>query len=53
MGIRAIGLLGVLLQAKSLRILPVVMPIVDDLRNVAGFWLSQDLYDRIKQIVKE
>ncbi len=53
MGIRAIGLVGVLLQAKSLRIIPAVMPIVDDLRNIAGFWLSQDLYDRIKQITKE
>ncbi len=53
MGIDAIGLIGVLLRAKSLGMLPQVMPVVDLLRNVAGFWISQDFYDDIRLIAKE
>ena len=53
MGVQAIGLIGVLLNAKSLGVLPEVMPIIDDLRNVAGFWISHDFYDYIRLIAKE
>ena len=53
MGVQAIGLMGVLLNAKSLGVLPEVMPVIDDLRNVASFWISQDFYDAIRLIAKE
>ena len=53
LGIHAIGLIGVLLNAKSLGILTKVMPVVDELRSVAGFWISQDLYGQIRLIAKE
>lgn len=53
MGVQAIGLIGVLLNAKSLGVFPEVMPVIDALRNVAGFWISQDFYDDIRLIAKE
>ncbi len=33
----------------------VIIPgkVVDDLRRVAGFWISQDFYDQIRLIAKE
>ena len=53
MGLNAIGLLGVLLNAKRLGVLPEVMPVVEELRTVAGFWIGQDVVDRIRQIAGE
>lgn len=53
MGLNAIGLLGVLLDAKRLGALSEVMPIVDELRTIAGFWVTQDVVDRIRQIAGE
>jgi uncharacterized protein len=53
MGINAVGIIGVLLQAKKQGIEQTIIPIVDDLRNVAGFWISDSFYTQIKAIVKE
>jgi len=52
-GINAIGLIGVLLNAKSLKIIKEVMPIVDELRINAGFWISDAFYQKIKTLTKE
>ncbi|MEM6807378.1 MAG: DUF3368 domain-containing protein [Bacteroidota bacterium] len=52
-GINAIGLIGVLLKAKKMSLITEVMPLVDDLRMKAGFWLSEDFYLWIRQAVKE
>jgi uncharacterized protein len=53
MGINAIGIVGVLLHAKKTGLVNNVMPIIDDLRTKAGFWLTDSFYSQIKSIVKE
>ena len=53
MGIDSVGLIGVLLNAKNLGIISRVMPLVDDLRDKAGFWISDDFYVKIRSIAKE
>lgn len=53
MGINAIGIVGVLLDAKKTGLVKNVMPIIDDLRTKAGFWLTDSFYSQIKSIVKE
>lgn len=44
-GLKVIGILGVLLEAKSKRLLPRLKPVLDDLISKAGFWMSKALYD--------
>lgn len=46
-GIRTVGLLGTLAVAKSRRLVPRVKPLLDDLRDKAGFWISQTLYESV------
>ncbi|HEY5769387.1 MAG TPA: DUF3368 domain-containing protein [Terrimicrobium sp.] len=41
--LKIIGLLGVLVQAKRLGCIPAAKPLLDDLINVAGFRISDDL----------
>lgn len=43
-GIGVIGLLGVLIAAKRNRYIPSIKPMLDDLRNLANFWISDALY---------
>jgi predicted nucleic acid-binding protein len=43
LGIPVIGVLGVLLEAKARRLLPAVRPVVDDLKNIAGFHSAPQL----------
>ncbi len=52
-GLRFIGLLGVVIEAKHRGYIPAVKPIVDDLMVRAGFWVSQQLYARVLQITGE
>lgn len=44
LGLRPFGTVGILLSAKSKGILPFVRPVLDDLRHIAGFYLSQTIY---------
>jgi hypothetical protein len=44
LGIERVGVLGVLIRAKSEGILPFVKPVLDDLVTRAGFWVSRALY---------
>ncbi|MBE7500776.1 MAG: DUF3368 domain-containing protein [Verrucomicrobiales bacterium] len=53
LGLRAIGLLGLLLQAKSIGIVPAVRPVLDALRHDAGFWLSERLREQVLKIAGE
>lgn len=53
LGINAIGIVGVLLQAKYLGKITEVLPLIDELRTKAGFWLSEEFYQRVKVLVKE
>jgi predicted nucleic acid-binding protein len=48
-GLPVIGTVGVLLVAKTQSVIPVVRPILDNLR-AQGTWISQDLY---YQVIKE
>ena len=48
-----VGLLGVLVEAKYRGLVVSVRPIMDDLIEKAGFWISQPLYKRVLQAVNE
>ena len=52
-GLKYVGLLGVLIEAKSKGLLSAVHPILDDLRSKAGFWISEVLYRRVLQAAGE
>ncbi|MEX0813741.1 MAG: DUF3368 domain-containing protein [Chitinophagales bacterium] len=52
-GLNTIGLLGVLIKCKEKGFIDKVRPIIDKLRNDAGFWLSDKLYNRILQEIDE
>jgi len=53
LGLRYVGLLGVLVEAKHKQLLPAVKPIVDDLIRSAGFWIDEELYAQVLRSVKE
>jgi predicted nucleic acid-binding protein len=53
LGLRFIGLLGVLIEAKQRGSLAVIKPVLDDLMAKAGFWVSQQLYTRVLQAARE
>lgn len=51
LGIRLTGVLGVLVEAKTRRIVPAVKPVILDLRELAGFHVSPALQaDVLRQI---
>jgi uncharacterized protein len=43
LGLRSVGLLGVLLQAKSSGLLTRIRPVLDNLQQIAGFWVGEPL----------
>jgi hypothetical protein len=47
MGVRCVGLVGVLIEARHKALLPALKPYLDALRDVAGFRLSDELYARV------
>ena len=47
MGLKTTGLLGLLLEAKRQNLVQTLKPILADLRNKAGFWLSEALENQI------
>ncbi|BAB74503.1 DUF3368 domain-containing protein [Anabaena sp. FACHB-709] len=47
------GILGILIEAKSRGLILSVKPVLDDLINIAKFWVSRSLYNRILSIVDE
>lgn len=51
-GLRVIGILGVLVEAKQQGLVTEVKPLIDNLINV-GFHIKQDLYKRVLQAVGE
>jgi uncharacterized protein len=50
MGLKTTGILGILLEAKSQKLIPEIKPLMDDLRSKAGFWMTDFLE---KQILAE
>jgi predicted nucleic acid-binding protein len=53
LGINAIGLLAVLLEAKHRGLILAVKPVLDDLVTRAGFWVAGALYARVLQAAGE
>jgi len=53
LGLKFIGLLGVLIEAKHRGLISAVKPILDDLVTRAGFWISKRLYARVLQAAGE
>ena len=49
LGLRYTGLIGVLVEAKHKGVLSAVKPQLDELRNIAGFRISDALYVRVLQ----
>ncbi len=47
------GILGVLVEAKSQGFISTVKPLLDDLINKAGFWVTEPLYKSVLRLVDE
>ncbi|MCC5604302.1 DUF3368 domain-containing protein [Nostoc favosum] len=47
------GILGILVEAKSQKLISAVKPLLDALINQAGFWVAKPLYKRVLQLVDE
>jgi predicted nucleic acid-binding protein len=52
-GLKCIGLLGMLIEARHRGLIAAVRPIMDDLMAKAGFWTGQALYERVLQAADE
>lgn len=53
LGLRFVGLLGILIDAKHRGLIPAVQSTLDELIEEAGFWISRELYDRVLQAAGE
>ena len=53
LGIRVVGLLGVLLEAKQKQFIPQIGPVLDDLMHRAGFWVSEKLREETLRLAGE
>ena len=53
LGLRTIGVIGVLLQAKSAGLIPLVRPLLDSLEQDALFWIGSGIRDRVLRIAGE
>ncbi|UAJ73115.1 DUF3368 domain-containing protein [Synechocystis sp. PCC 7339] len=53
LGLSIVGILGVLLVAKQINLIPQVKPIIDSLINQTGFRVSSQLYERIITFAQE
>lgn len=52
-GLKVIGVLGVLIRAKSAGIVPAVLPLMEDLRTKANFRIHEELFYQVLQNVGE
>ena len=53
LGLKVTGVLGILIAAKSRGLIVTVKPILDNLIDDAGFWITKQLYAQILQIAAE
>ena len=49
MGVQSVRLIGVLIEARHKGLINGVRSLLDALRDVAGFWVSEALYRRVLQ----
>ncbi|HMR44111.1 MAG TPA: DUF3368 domain-containing protein [Saprospiraceae bacterium] len=52
-GLKTIGLLGVLVRAKRMNFIIELKPLLDELENNAGFWMSEKLKKEVLKSVGE
>jgi uncharacterized protein len=48
-GLHVIGTIGILLLAKDKQVIPNVTPLLDDMIDVARYWVSNSLYQQVLQ----
>ena len=53
LGLATIGILGILLQAKTSGLLSDLRPVLDRLEREAQFWISASLRDRVLRLARE
>jgi uncharacterized protein len=53
LGLKFVGLLGIVLEAKHHGLLATIKPVLDDLIARAGFWIAPKLYARVLQAAGE
>jgi predicted nucleic acid-binding protein len=53
LNLRYVGILGILVEAKSQGLIIEVKPLLDALINEAGFWIAEPLYNSVLQLVNE
>ena len=53
LGLRTIGILGLLPEAKSAGFLAAVGPVLDDLQREAGFWIAKPLRQQVLRLAGE
>ncbi len=51
--LKFVGLIGVLVEAKSKGLIKNIKTLIDKLKNKAGFWISDELYNYILNTVGE
>ena len=52
-GLETIGLVGCLINAKTSGIIPAVLPILDELETIAGFYLGNRFRRHVRDLVDE
>jgi hypothetical protein len=53
LGLKVVGLLGALFEAKQRALIPSIGPVMDELMHSAGFWISPQLDAHIRKIAGE
>ena len=53
LGMRTIGILGVLIQARRRQIIPEILPVLKRLETEAGFWIAPNMRARVLAIANE
>ncbi len=47
LGLKVVGVVGILVEAKHRALLSAIKPVLDKLRDEIGFWLSDTLYNQV------
>jgi uncharacterized protein len=53
LGLTVVGLLGVLFEAKQKNLIARICPLMDELMQIAGFWISPRLYAHVREVAGE
>ena len=53
LGLKSVGILSCLIEAKQMGLIPSIKPILDNLIVNAGFWVTENLYMRVLQTAGE